>query len=286
MNVIFTLIKSMFDIAKIENFSTIEPLSVEEKAKFAKEFVKLAKLINSAIIQGFVWNKDTYAFEHGQNEPDTIVKVLFDERTFKILAQRYKELFTQVDPKKKEDNLFDIDATAIEIQTDKIDADYLNSKFKKWLSALYDDEEENIVSKLSQQLHESFPTLSQEDQKYANQILFDIQNGTLKLDKNDSHTFNDYINQYKAREKDDQIHKFASKIGYNEDILRKLVNERPTEANLNVYGRFDVLRNTLDADKAQEYFSAIENKKIPKPLARSKAENAARDFIIKGGYDL
>ena len=88
------------------------------------------------------------------------------------------------------------------------------------------------------------------------------------------------------REKDDQIHKFASKIGYNEDILRKLVNERPTEANLNVYGRFDVLRNTLDADKAQEYFSAIENKKIPKPLARSKAENAARDFIIKGGYDL
>ena len=287
MNATFALIKSIFDIAKIENFSTIEPLSVEEKAKFAKEFAKLAKLINSAIIQGFVWNKDTYTFEHGPNGSDTIVKVLFDENTFKILALRYKELFSApADQKKKEDNLFDIDATAIEIHTDKIDAVYLNSKFKKWLSALYDGEEENIVNNLSQQLHESFPTLSQEDQKYANQILFDIQNGTLILNKNDSHTFGDYINQYKAREKNDQIHKFASKIGYSEDILRNLVNERPTEANINVYGRFDALRNTLDADKAQEYFSAIEGKKIPKPLAKSKAENLARDFIIKGGYDL
>lgn len=285
MNAIFSLIKSIFEIAKVEDFSTIEPLSVEEKAKFAKEFAKFAKLINAAVIQGFLWSKNTYTFEHDTG--DTIVKMLFDEKTYKILAQRYKELFsTPSDPKKKENGFFDIDATAIEIQTDKIDADYLNSKFKKWLSALYDGEEKSIVDELSQQLHESFPTLSVEDQKFANQILFDIQNGTLLLDKDDKKTFNDYINQYKAREKNDQIHKFASKIGYDEVILRSLVNERPTEANLNVYGRFDALRNTLDAGKAQEYFSQVEGKKIPKPLAKSKAENLARDFIVKGGYDL
>ncbi len=285
MNATFLMIKSIFEGANISNFSTIDPLSGEEKAKFAKEFATFAKLINAAIIQGFVWDKDIYNFEHDGH--DTIVKMEFDERTYKILAQRYKELFSpSTNPNKKEDILFDIDATAIEIQTDKIDSDYLNSKFKKWLSALYDGEEENIVNQLSQQLHESFPTLSSEDQKYANQILFDIQNGTLKLAKDDNKTFNDYINQYKDEEKNDQIHKFASKIGYDEDLLRKLVNERPTEANLNAYGRFDELASTLNKDKALEYFSAIEGKKIPKPLAVNKAENLARDFIIKGGYDL
>ncbi len=285
LNATFTLIKTIFEGAKINNFSTIEPLSKEEKAKFANEFAKFAKLINAAIIQGFVWEKDTYNFEHDNSY--TSVKMKFDERTYKILAQRYKELFLEATgSKKKQEVLFDIDATAIEIQTDKIDADYLNSKFKKWLSALYEGKEENIVNQLSQQLHESFPSLSSEDQKYADQILFDIQNGELKVENDDSKTFNDYINQYKNNKKNDQIHKFASIIGYDEELLRKLVNERPTEANLNAYGRFDELRKTLNVDIALDYFSKIAGKKIPKPLAVSRAENKARDFIIKGEYDL
>lgn len=285
INSTFSLIKTIFDNENIQNFSTIDPLSNDERAKFAKEFSNLNKLINAAIIQGFMWEKNTYTFNHDSG--DTSVVILFDHKTFLTLALRYKELFRGTSPSTvKTDIPFDIDAGAYEIHTDTIDSSYLNGRFKKWLAALYAGKEESIVNTLSQQLHESFASLSAEDQKFANQILFDIQNGTLVLGNDDKETFNDYITKYKTNEKNDQIHKFAMKLGFDEKLLRDLMNSKPTEANLNDYGRFDTLRNTLNPVTAQAYFLESLGKKILLPLVRSKAENLARDFIVKGGYDL
>lgn len=283
INNLFLVIKQLFNDNGIDDFSK-NPESKEDKAMFAKLFVLLVKKVYAAIIQGLLWEKKDYHFEH--ETVDTIVRLILDKNTFLILGLRYKELFER-NNESKEHIPLDIDSTAIEISTDKIDSNYLNTKFKKWLVALYENgKEAKIVEELNQQLHSAFASLSQEDQKYASQILFDIQNGTLVIDVNSNQTFKDYINGYKINSKNDQIANFARKLGFDEIKLRELINAKPTDANLNEYGRFDAFMKTLDVDKAKYYFDNKDGKKYAIPLIRIKAENFVRQFIVQGGFDL
>lgn len=285
INSLFDLIKNIFNANNINNFSTIDGMMDSDKAMFAKNFAQLVRIINASIVQGFIWEKNKYIFEEDGNAK--IVELLITKNDYLILAQRYKELFNKEESKNENfESTLDIDATAIEIETDKIDHAYLNGKFKKWLLALYEGEEKEITNSLNQQLHDSFASLSMNDQKFAELILFDIQSGTLKIDEKSNKTFNDYINEYKLNSKNDQIHKFANKIGCDEDKLRKLVNSRPTDANLNDFGRFDELKKTLNVNTAKIYFDNKDGKSYPKPLIISKSENLIRDFIVKGGFDL
>ena len=55
----------------------------------------------------------------------------------------------------------------------------------------------------------TFVSLTQEEQKFANIFLHDIQSGDVKL--KDGKTFRDYITEYLSRTKDDQIHRLAIK---------------------------------------------------------------------------
>ena len=79
------------------------PESVEARHKFAKEFVELNRYLEAAKVQGFDWSTTEYKVdstdtddtnedndEHGESE---VVRPQIDERTYLILAQRYKELF-------------------------------------------------------------------------------------------------------------------------------------------------------------------------------------------------
>jgi len=283
LNDCYTYIKSIFENAGINNFEK-NPDDENDKAMFAKTFAQLAKIVNASIIQGFIWEQEQYVFSHDGKE-DTLIKVLLSKKVYNILALRYKELF--IPPKEVKDDIpFDIDATAISIDVDNIDDNYLNSKFKKWLLSFYNSDEENIISNLEQQLHNEFASLPQEDQKYAEQILFDIQGGKLKINANNEFTFNDYINEYKLNAKNDQIFKFATKLGYSEQLLRDLISQKPSAANLNEYGRFDTFNKTLNIDIAKKYFDERDNKSYPKPYVKTMAENLVRDFIIKGGFDL
>ena len=140
------------------------------------------------------------------------------------------------------------------------------------------------MEKIYQEVHRSFATLSQEEQGFAEMIIHDIQNGTLIIDA--SKTFRDYLNEYQIRIKNDQIHKFATTLGYDETILRDLVMSRPSEANLNDFGRFDKLRSTLDPEIAAKYFEEKNKKKVPKPIVIRDAENLIKSFILSGGFDL
>ena len=75
-------------------------------------------------------------------------------------------------------------------------------------------------------------------------------------------------------------------FGFDEDKVRELILLRPTEANIDEYGKFQELMDTLDEDKAQIYFESRDNKKYPKPMIRVKADNLARKFIILGGIEI
>lgn len=52
-------------------------------------------------------------------------------------------------------------------------------------------------------LHKYFASLTEEQQKYANMVIRDLQNGDLVVDS--TKTFIDYINEYQANTENDRI---------------------------------------------------------------------------------
>ena len=156
----------------------------------------------------------------------------------------------------------------------------MDSKFKKYLKVIHEEEASDVLD----ELHRTFATLTQEEQKYAELILSDIQMGKLKVEETKS--FRDYINEYHEKKKNDEIHRFSELLGFDESKVRELMMLRPTEANIDEYGKFEELMVTLDEDKAKIYFENRDGRKYPKPMIKVKADELARKFIILGGIEI
>ena len=137
---------------------------------------------------------------------------------------------------------------------------------------------------LLDELHRSFATLGQEDQRYAKQILADIQNGNLAVEPRK--TFTDYIAEYAERGKNDQIHQFADAFGADELLLCTIMSHPVAAATLNQFNRFDALIKTVDKTKAVAYFSAVEGRTVSAFLVTSKVDEIFRRFILQGGFPI
>lgn len=280
INSIFTRIKEIFESNGVEDFAKL-PGSKEANMAFALQFARLCKFLEASKIQGFIWEREEYVFDHKNG--NSVVKMLFNEEIFLRLAQRYKELFIPKPGPVIPEIPYDIDSTAIEIDTGKIDASYMNSNFVKYIKAIQEDgPDAKKALTILEELHKSFASLSQEDQEFAELIIGDIQTGRLFVE--DGKTFKDYINDYKIRKKNDEMHRFASLIGIDEDMLKELMKYRPTTATINEFGRFDKLIDTLNIDTAKAYFDSKEGKNLPKPLVKIKAVNLIKDYIVQGGF--
>ena len=279
MNALYDDIRSIFRSAGIKNFEKL-PVDHTERGQFAKLFKQLNSYLEAAKIQGFTWNKLSYEFKNVGRK--VIINLHLDETTYLILALRYKELFsggsggTGV-----EDVPYEIDSYLTEINTGVIDANYMNSRFKKYIKALQDGTETAAVL---DELHKSFATLTQEEQKYANIFLHDVQNGDVVVDE--GRTLRDYITEYMTSAKNDQIHRFATAIGVDETILRSFMQSKITEANINEFGKFDTLKATVDTEKAKTVLEMIEGKPIKKFQINMKIDQMLRRFILEGGFDI
>lgn len=281
MNSAFEEIKEIFRSAKIENFEKL-PQEKEEKAKFAGEFKEFNQFLEAAKIQGFSWDKQEYDFIDDAKQAYTVASSC-DEQTYLILALRYKELAGDGGGggSAADDVPYDIETYLTEINTSVIDSDYMNSRFKKYLKALYDGAE---VEETLQELHRTFATLSQEEQKYANIFLHDVQMSNVVVD-DENKTFRDYVTEYMTNAKDEKIHEVAECFGLNKELLRSFMSSYVTEANLNEFGRFDLLMNSVDSEKAMAYLEKIEQKPIKKFEVRMKVSNWLRKFIFSGGEE-
>ncbi len=133
-------------------------------------------------------------------------------------------------------------------------------------------------------MHKTFATLSQEEQKYANIFLHDIQRGDVIVEEGKS--LRDYINEYLYKARNDQIHRIAIALGINENLLRNIMSLKLNENNLNEFGRYDELKKTVDKAVAKNYFEKIEGTKIIPPKVNVKVDKLLRDFIISGGYEI
>ena len=285
MNFLFEQIRDVFEQAGVQNFDRI-PTDTASRKKFAVLFKQFNESLEAAKVQGFTWKNLEYSVEDADTGETQDISVALDETTYLVLVKRYKELFAPGENPGGEDVPYEIDGYLTTIDTDKIDSDYMNSRFDKYIKLLHAqgaDAEE--LKKAEDELHKTFATLSQEEQKFANIFLHDIQSGD--VDVVPGKTFRDYVTEYLSRAKDDQIHRLAAyALGLNELLLRSLMAQHVTEDNINEFGRFDALKATVDKTLAKAYFEAITGTKLPIPKVNIKVDNLLRDFIIKGGYDI
>lgn len=276
------------------------PESVEARRKFAKEFVELNRYLEAAKVQGFDWNTaeykvdgtdadDTDENDGGNGEPD-IVRPQIDERTYLILAQRYKELFDddscagepdddgRCDPEAP----YELEGYLTEIDTGLIDTDYMNANFVKWLKALKEDSPE--LAEMSAQLHRSFAALSRDEQRLAELFLHDVERGDVEVEE--GMTLRDYITRYAKREKDEQIDKLVDHLGVDRSLLEELTVRYINEKSLNAFGRFDALRDTIDVPRAKSFFERCMNVTLPNFKVKVQASKLLKQFVLEGGFDI
>jgi type I restriction enzyme R subunit len=278
MNATFAEINGIFNAAGIADFMKL-PDDPTERAAFAKQFNQFNAVLEAAKIQGFIWEKTVYEFGE---ELKTQVELAITHHQYLTLLQRYKELGSGAGlgggaiP-------FDIDSHITEIDTGKIDADYMNSRFEKYLKVLENGDEQAKETTLAD-LHRSFSSLSQESQKFAEIFLHDIQRGDVKIDP--AHTFQDYLTDYKAKAKNKEVEAIVEILGIDANKLTALMNTNINEANLNEYGRFDDLKATVDQPKAKAYFERMEGAPLPLFRVNIKAATLLKKFILADGFEL
>ncbi|MGU3628719.1 type I restriction endonuclease subunit R [Comamonas sp. C24C] len=279
LNASFVEIRAIFAGAGISDFMKL-PSDVRERAAFAKQFQVLNGILEAARIQGFTWAQTVY---HSESDANITITLALAEPQYLTLVQRYKELAISGGAGTGDEVPFEIDSHISEIDTGKIDADYMNSRFQKYLKELAGSNADALAATLGE-LQRSFASLAQEEQRYAEIFLRDIQRGEVIIDSKRS--FRDYLTDYKAEAKNAEVGGIVKYLGVDAGKLLAMMNTQTTEANLNEYGRFDALKATVDKQKAKAYFDALEGSSIPVFKVNVKAEGLLRKFILDGGFAL
>lgn len=286
MNQIYADIVELFYRASIPDFEKL-PSDSTERAKFASLFKDFNNYLEAAKIQGFSWEKEKYSFKKENGNQKVTITLDFDKTTYLILAQRYKELSSPGEGGggSGDDVPFDLVGYLTEIDTGVIDANYMNSRFDKYLKLINQgDATGDLVEQALNELHKTFAALTQEEQKYASIFLHDIQSGDVIVEKDKS--LRDYITEYQYKAKEDQIRRFATLLGLDEVRLRDMISLNLTEANINEFGRFDELRKSVDKSKAKAYFESLEGVSLIPPKVNMKTDKILREFILSGGFEI
>ena len=277
----------VFEAAGVGDLSKL-PASQEARRKFAKEFIELNEFLEAAKVQGFTWEQDTYEFEEEPEEGKPRGKSFFvqpaiDERTYLIFVQRYKELFAGGGgPGDAPEAPYELDGHITEIDTGLIDSDYMNANFEKWLKCLEQDDEGLAAAR--EELHRSFASLSQDDQRFAELFLHDVERGDAALE--DGMTLRDYITSYARKAKNAQVERVVEALGIDGELLATMAALDLTESNINEFGRFDDLKDSVDKARAKAFFEQKEGKTLPPFKVNTRAAALLKKFILEGGFDI
>lgn len=282
MNRLYTEIKNLFDHAryegkKINDFEHL-PDDVTAKKKFAKLFKDFTTHLEAALIQGFVWSELEYEDENGDK-----LTVLIDEVTFHILVSRYKELAKGGGGGRGGDVPYDIDTHITEMDTAKIDADYMNSRFDLFLKLLQEGFDQDAVDDALKDLHKSYSMLSPEEQRFADIFINDVRAGNITLDPNKS--FKDYISDMMKSAEDDRIKRVVRRLGCYERLLREMLRRRVTEYTIEAHGTFGELKASVDKQKATDFFIVVERNEFQPERLAMYVDRYLRYFILSGGED-
>lgn len=270
-------IKDIFESSGIQNFEKL-PEDVDEIREFVNEFNIFNRYLEPAKIQGFEWDQLVYRLE---NEQGQIIdyEMMCDKDTYDILLMRYNEV-PRITFSGHDKPPFDIEAYLTESSI-QIDYNWINSRFTKYIKAIQTGEK---VDKAKEELSRTFAKLNIEDQKFANIFLNDLASGNIIYDSSKGLT--DYINDYKNNARNDQIHRFSRLIGCNEILLREMMSLGLNANNINDFGRFEKLRDSVNKTVAKEYFDKRDSSNYSTFMVTSLVNSILREFILKNGFDI
>lgn len=294
INEIYEDIQAIFRVAEIPN---MEKLPVDKAAcgEFAEKFKELNSHLEAARLQGFSWNSleyeldvpSTEGHEGDELEKETIT-VNIEYNKFMGLASRYKELAEKIEETKtkKDTNVpYDLVGYLTEIDTGKIDASYMNSTFEKYLRLKEQDSDTmELLDDTLAELHKTFATLSQEEQKFAEIFMRDIDKGNVIPEA--GKTLREYITEYQSQDHDDKVTDCVKFLGVDEKKLRNLMSLGLTEANIDEFGRFTELKETVDKALAKSYFEQREGMKLIPPKVNMKVDKLLREFVLGDGIEM
>ena len=295
-------IEQLFNSYGIKDFSTL-PDEPEVRKKFVKLYNGFCITLNKAMIQGYVPKSEQDINEETIDaDSDDIVYIDLENIKYKgdlelstkyspisiekikALRSRYQDIESEQRNNNDDSIAYDIESTLIEIDDGKIDSDYINSRFTKYLKILsqpnYTKDE---LDEALNNLHKSFATLSSEQQKYANMFIHDIDSGDITIDRNKS--FMDYINEYQVNYKNDQIKEISIAFGLDESKLRVIMSSVVTESNIDAFGRFTDLLNTVNIDVAKISLEKELKKELKIYEVNIYVYKVLRQFILNGGGD-
>ncbi|CNJ12004.1 HsdR family type I site-specific deoxyribonuclease [Yersinia aldovae] len=270
-------ITELFVSAGVENFEKL-PDDIQTCAQFAKLFNTFSQHLEAAKVQGLHWEQSVYS--PTENDVEHEVTLAIDEQTYLSLVLRYKELVAKGDSSGAGGGNvpFDISGYLTEIDTGKIDADYMNSRFDKFLKELNQHQDPASIETTLNELHKSFASLTQSEQKYAKLFLHDLQRGDAQLIE--GHTFRDYINIYKDNAENAQLSAVVNALGLDKERLMALMADSVNDKNLNDFGRFDALKNSVNTAKARIYFEKQDGVTIPLFKLNIRIEQFLKQFIL------
>lgn len=276
LNSLFLQIKHLFEVDGIKNFEKL-PEPLETKAKFSKLFNVFNYLITAARIQGMDWSKTVYSFDDGQITRE------FSEEEYDSLLQRYKELERSGGGERNPDDPpYDIDTSITSISTDLVDANYMNSRFQKYLLVLNSGDAETRSLALNE-LHKTFATLTQEEQKQANIIIHDIHTGKLIPAKDK--TIKDYITEYMVRLSNIYMLRFAEFIGVPFDDFKKFMDE-VDRTNPDAFGRLTELKKLVNRVHLRANLEKKNGQPCSLPKANIELDSLIRRYIDQNGFDI
>ena len=135
-----------------------------------------------------------------------------------------------------------------------------------------------------EELHRSFATLSQDDQRFAELFLHDVERGDAVLE--DGMTLRDYITSYARKAKNAQVERVVEALGIDGELLATMAALDLAESNINEFGRFDDLKDSVDKARAKAFFEQKEGKTLPLFKVNTRAAALLKKFILEGGFDI
>jgi type I restriction enzyme R subunit len=294
LNSLFDEIHDIFKNSGFDDFESL-PSAEADRKKLSLLYKKFKKTFISAELQGLrdsdfvdggevgkfevqdsimeVETSDNGSFENGHGRVD------FSLGDMKKIDQRMKDLSFISKTNGSDSATYDLDSYISETEEDKINYDYLNSKFEKYLRDLG---QHNITREefdsLLDNIHSNFAYLSVEQQKYADIFLRDIQCGNIVIESGKN--FLDYIGEYKAKAANDKFSMLADALGLDKSLLMEMSKLNLNEKNIDEFGRFDRLKKTVDINKAKVYLEQVHGSSLNLLQVNIFVDKLLRDFIL------
>jgi len=100
-------------------------------------------------------------------------------------------------------------------------------------------------------------------------------------DKMKLETLKDASNSLKS-----ELKRLSDTFGLDEELLRQMMSMKLAETTLNEFGRFDLLKNSVDKQKAKSYFENITGNTLTTFKINVKTSDLLKRFILEGGFEV